>query len=315
MNKLKKEIYNLLRKYLLKEMTNNLGKYEELDDKIICYVSNTKLKRKSTWYTYQLILQGNKKYDEEILNLYKINKPIEFIIKDALFKQPLCVIASETTNITFKNCEFHEDLCVRSAGNVVLENNKYKNYHDFSGNCLNSLTIKAKSLKLQSDNFINECNENRITKFGIQVDANNIEIENSNIKLREKDQDFSIRTKNLFIKDSNINCYNDVYIESDEINIDNSIVESKSGITIKNKHNNEIMGVKSPKTIYNDINVSKNCCITKEVYDLVEKRLVLIDRLKKLRDYCVDINNHKLEEISNNLNNRNISKFVKVSKK
>ena len=42
---MKKKIYELLRKYVAKRATHNLGKVEITDDEVICYVDGKKLKK------------------------------------------------------------------------------------------------------------------------------------------------------------------------------------------------------------------------------------------------------------------------------
>ena len=42
MNKIKKCVYNLAREYVKKQLTGNLGKVVEKEDRLICYVNKTK---------------------------------------------------------------------------------------------------------------------------------------------------------------------------------------------------------------------------------------------------------------------------------
>jgi len=112
MKKIKKLIYNMLRNFVLKIITNDLGNIGETDDKIICYVNNKKLKkyRKGKYLPgYELFLRGKNELTEEGLNIYKIKKPIYFIINDMNFDTGLTVMSGKGVNVVFSNCKFNRE--------------------------------------------------------------------------------------------------------------------------------------------------------------------------------------------------------------
>lgn len=310
MNIVKKTIYNIVRNKLLKRMTNNLGEIIEEEDKIICNVSVYKMQQLVDEPCYDLIVRGNTIMEKEIMDLYNLNKPVHFIIKDALFYNHLSIAASTTVDFTFENCKFNNELKIRSAGNVFLKNNTYKSSGIAAFDELYFLSANAKSLNFDSDNFINEYDGNKQTNFGMNVNVDSMQIINTNMKVNNKDLDILIKTKKLTIKDSSIFSDDCISIVADDINTDNSIIESRLGIEIVNKNNNSVMGFKSPQTIYNDIDVSKSSYITQESCELTEARHTLIDRLKEIRDFCDDMNIEQLEKKENELYNQNVYKLI-----
>jgi len=311
MNKVKKAIYNMIRNKLLKRMTNNLGEIIEEEDKIICNVSSLKIQQQSQDFCYDLVVRGNTIMDKEKMELYNLNKPVHFIIKYANFNSHLSIVASTTVDFTFENCKFNQELSIKSAGNVVLKNNIYNttSLYRFDNICF--FTVNANTLTFEDDNFVNEFNRNRITKFGMNINVDSMKINKTNINIDKNGLDICIKAKKLDIKDSNIYCDDAIAIIVDEINTENSTVESKTSIEIVNKNNNNIMGFKSPQTIYNDIDVSKDSYITKESCQLTQLRYTLIDRLKEIRDFCEDMNIEQLEKKEQELENQNVYELIK----
>lgn len=311
MNKVKKTIYNMIRNKLLKRMTNNLGEIIEEEDKIICNVSLVKLhKLLFNNLCHDLIVHGNTIMDKQTKELYKLNKPVHFIIKDECFMNHLSVVASTTVDFTFENCKFNEELSIKSAGNVVLKNNIYNTTSLYRFDNFYFFAVNANSLTFDNDNFINEFNRDRITKFGMNINVDSMKINKTNINIDKNGLDICIKTKKLDIKDSIIYCDDAIVIIADEINTENSMVESKTSIEIVNKNSNNIIGFKSPQTIYNYIDVSKTSNITKESCELTKIRHTLIDRLKEIRDFCDDINIEQLEKKENELYNQNVYKLI-----
>lgn len=268
MKRIKKNIFNLLRNILLKNITNSLGKIKETDKKITCYVNNKKIRnlKKGKYIPYYSILLKSKKiYPEEILNSYKVNKPIHYVINGMNFKTAVEVIAPEDTTIVFVNCKFNREFNVFSGGDVILENNEYCDEEKFYKNDIFFCTIKAKSLKFLNDNFTNISKYNIETSFGIKIDTDNLEIINSIFSTKKKDGMVSIITKNAYIEDSDIKCHKEIYIKANELKALGTKIKSETEVVIDNKNeDNYVIGVTSFKTIYNGIDLTKYYCLNSE---------------------------------------------------
>lgn len=319
MNKIKKKIckkiYIFLRNKILNDITQNLGKVVETDDKFICYVDNKQLKKcKKGKYmpTYDLILKSKKMYSDEILNRYKVNKPIHYVIEGMNFDNALIIMAPSDSNITFRDCMFKDEITISSNSDIILENNKYYNLCSFytrKSRCF--LNVEAKNITFINDNFINSELGHHPAKFGIDIITNNLKIINSNFNNFKDDGEIFIRSKQLYIKDSYINCYKSMYIDSDEINTYNSLIKSKTGIMIENKNSNEILSFNSPKTIYNGVDLANCNLITNDNVELQKSRILLVEKLRELKDNCININSTELQEVENTLNQRSIVKTMK----
>ena len=118
---------------------------------------------------YDLIVRGNTIMDKETMELYKLNKPVHFIIKDECFMNHLSVVASTTVNFTFENCKFNEEITIRSAGSVTFKNNTYKNSSRYIFSSAWFLTAECESLKFINDNFTNKYHGTDETKFGMNM--------------------------------------------------------------------------------------------------------------------------------------------------
>lgn len=299
MNKIKKKIFIMLGNHLLRNITNKLGIVEVTDDKIICYVDNKKLKkyRKGKYLTfYELILKTKNGCPKETLDIYKVNKPVYFVINNMNFETALTIMTGKDTNITFSNCKFNREVSIYSGGEIVLENNQYCDEDRVYKNSLVFCRIDCKSLKFVNDNFVNKSTYKTQTNFGIMIDTDNLEIINSNFDLKNNDGVISVRTKNMNIDNSDIICHNSIYIKSDEINSIDTTIKSETEVVIENKNNNYIMGVTSPKTIYNGMDLSKYHSLEPKNMELQKSRIALVESLRILRDKCINISLSKTIE-------------------
>ena len=82
---MKKIIYEILRKQVARIATGKKGKCEILDKEIICYVDGRKLKKKKNYdHRYDLLFTLIPT-EEELYRIYKVNKPVHYIVKDVVF--------------------------------------------------------------------------------------------------------------------------------------------------------------------------------------------------------------------------------------
>ena len=81
MNKFKKKLYNIMRKYKMNYLTNNLGEVIEDDEQITCYVKKNKIEKNGK-YSYAIDCLGieNDDYRKKIAKAYNLDKPICYVI-------------------------------------------------------------------------------------------------------------------------------------------------------------------------------------------------------------------------------------------
>ena len=103
MSKLKDFIYLIKREYAKRKITGHLGKTEEYEDRILCYIEK---KPKNN----HLKCHGIDDYSN-LAKKYKLDKPITYIFLCLDFNDEECVIEGDSdVNFFFNNCSFSEGL-------------------------------------------------------------------------------------------------------------------------------------------------------------------------------------------------------------
>ena len=85
MNKFKKGIYNLAREQVKKQLTRNLGKVIEEDDRLICYVNKHKCEKNIFTNTFEC--SGITDNDRRIAKVYNLVKPIYYVFDGLVFEK------------------------------------------------------------------------------------------------------------------------------------------------------------------------------------------------------------------------------------
>ena len=159
---MKKKIYELLRKYVAKRATGNLGKVEIYNDQIVCYVDGRKLKKKEKYIHRYMVIFKWIPSKEEIFKTYNLEKPVHYIIEDVDFDREINIMASmKNCHVTFENCTFTGAVEIDFADHITLINNVYnaQNYKNFysiykEGEfCISTTSKKGKINKIE---FIND---------------------------------------------------------------------------------------------------------------------------------------------------------------
>lgn len=306
--KIRKKAYKIVRHLMIKERTNFLGRIEEHDDKIICHVNNKKLKKYKSSSYYKLYFMHI--LDKETAKIHKLNKPIYYIIEDMTFDERLEFTSVPNTYIKFKNCKFNDCISIERADNVIFEKNKYFNkYYVYLFNKY-FLEGKVQSLEFINEDFI-DCEENKKSScFGINVEANNIKIFDSQIKANEQNGMIIFKVKeNLTVEDSEVFAPI-IEIDSKNIETEDSNLIASEIISIQNENNNEIKNIQSKEIIYNGLSINSEN-ITHENIELQNARQELISKLRELRNRCTNTNNSILNKASNTLNEKSVSKVLK----
>lgn len=311
--------YEHKRKKFLKHTISNYGTITETESSIICHVNQRKLDNICK-VKYKLRCGGmNTKNAElkKIIDYYNLDKEVYYIFDGITFKWPVDLMA-HFSNVVFKNCTFTNGLFVTWASNVTLENNKYISWSERV--CYGGAFISGRidELTIINDNFINtyDFKKYTTTKFGINIDTDNLNILNSNI-CAESNGQINIKSKQLFLKNSNISSP-ETYIDSESILSTNSVVESEKGIIIDNKDCDSNIELKSPYIVYNDVEICNDkweeIVLDHEDIKLREKRLLLLKTLAKIRNKCLNINSIKIQKVTDNFNQECISKTLKIEK-
>lgn len=288
----KKLEYKKARAKYLKQIIPRIGTIEESEDCIICYVNQELLEKNSKKAFYELHCDGmNTIYDKsrELVDYFKLNKPLYYIF-DGIHFDTVVNIASTFSNIIFRNCTFNTGIRIFFADTITLEDNKYNCWTSFKdyGNAF--LWGKAKNLEVKNENFINQSELKKYgeNNFGINIEVDNLKIDNSTICAESHGQ-INVKAKKTNILNSNISAP-EIYLDSDSIVFDRSLLTSDNGIIIENKNcecDTEVgfYNVDSPYTIYNGTEIITNYEAFKDE-EIKEKRLALVNVLTNVINKC-----------------------------
>jgi len=304
MNKFKKILYNITRPYAKKYLTGHLGKVVEDDEKITCYVKRSKVKKKD--YHYTIACLGIGKNREKVAKVYKMNKPICYVIDGLKFKKhQVYIFGYNNCEVIIKNCDFGLNVHIHVNGKCTLDNT---NITTFS-----YLTIGANDLVIKNM----DSEHLRVTSYesNIYFGADNrVDIIDSNFCNQSRTINLSfLATNELNIINSNIRG-SQVECQSKTINADKkSSLIGKDKVILKSDDFNAI-NIKAPIIVLNgeEIENKNKSIILKKVTDsLTLKRLELVNLLKKFRNECKKINSDKVLEYQEELDAHPISKVLK----
>ena len=315
--KIESNLYNLARQNYLERVVGKLGKTVEESDKIVIYATQRLVDKNGKNIFYNLFCGGMNTYFEksrEIIEEYKLNKPVYFIFDGIKFDYPV-TLSSYFSAVIFKNCTFYNGLKVFNCENLTLENNKYYNWHDFEGRGNSSfLSGNFGELTIKNDEFVNSYENKKYaeTKFGVCVFAEKVNIVNSNI-CAESQGKIDIDSKELFIIDSAVTGP-EIYLDSDSIKLSNSVLKSNKSIIINNKNCDFTSDVQAPTVIYNGVHINaynKTISVNEADINLRKARQELLQKLCRLKDCCQQVNNNKVNQIKEQLDSQPLSKVLK----
>lgn len=309
MNKIKRKIFNILREIVKRKITNNLGKVVEDDEKIVCYVKRRKIKNRR--FRYTIACHGIGKREKELASIYKINKPICYVIDGLEFKKKKVNIwGYNGCEIIVKNCRFDFDLDVNVNGKCTID--------DCFIMAFDNLSIGAKELIIKNMDI-----KNQLFLAGVNLQIflggnEKLEINNSNIGCeKEKTKVFLIARDEIGIYRSKI-AGDMVECKSDKIIAGKKSLLSGTEKVVVNANKFYEINIDSPKIVYNDneIEIDRRIVVLKRNTDPLKiKRREFIEFLKQLRDECENLNKEELDTYSKYLNNREITKVLKKENK
>ena len=143
---MKKKIDNIIRNYLKKQFTGNLGKVVEKDDALYCYVDKKKCRRRR--FFLDIMCLGIKRCDKELAKRYNFDKKVYYIFNDINFKRnEVRLFGNENSEIIIKDCNFEYGLDIANGKNIILDNVSIK--------YIRGLNLYAENLALKNMNFDN----------------------------------------------------------------------------------------------------------------------------------------------------------------
>ena len=222
------------------------------------------------------------------------------------------------------------------ADEVTFENNKYYDHfpsYIFGKTFLSNSNGMIKTLRFINENFINSDYSHHPTRFGMDIEVENLEIINSNINIdnsvKYNDEEkvpnrygINVKAENTKIISSNIEAA-EVYIDSSNIIInENSQITATTGMIIENQNKDletSTSNLKTPYLVYNGVELietsNKNILVNKEqILTLHKKRTDLIRILENIKEHALMINENKLNKVRENLNNTSLKKVLKSEK-
>lgn len=327
--KIVKNIYKIARLKMLKLITGNIGDITEEDDKIICKVSQKKLDRMyKKDRNLTLNLSGVHPGSEEYVN-YKLNKPIYYVFDNITFSNTLRFYSNFNSNVIFKGCNFKKNIdIIRSNGEVRFEKNSYQNQSSYA---YDESLFESKYNKTEKhemlygrqinkiifykDSFTNNKSGAHPGHYGIDIEAKDVEIINSVIRIKKPGLCF-IKTNNLKLDDTQIKC-DELYIDSQKIESTDSSIVSKN-VIIDNENKDLINKIYANTLIYNNVQLKDDDLLDKEIVNIDKEKIAkqklkleLLDRLKRLKKKCEEIKQEELEQKEQELNNEEISKILR----
>lgn len=270
-------VRNIIKKYLV----GNLGKVVEEEDKLICYVEQSKIKKG----IYEYFIECNGIEGKELAKRYNLDKPVHYIIEGITLKDKKVYIYNfhnDDCNITIKNCDFDWGCSITANCDCTIDSIHIRAFH--------LLMIDTKNLTIKNMDLTNEL-ANASADLSIRLGATeNINLINANIgKEKERTKVSMIAYKNIELTNSTVNG-KEVECESkDIITNDNSSLNGTDKVKIKSDNIDRI-NISSSTIVYNDKVIEqekkKEVIIEKKDDDLTNKRLELISLLRNLKEVC-----------------------------
>lgn len=305
MNNIKQKLYTIIRNQLKRKFTNYLGRVVEEEDKLICYVNKRNCKKNK--FEYIIKCKGIEESNQELAKLYKLDKPICYIIDDLkTAKHRIYVFGYDDCEVIIRNCQFGFDLNVHVNNKCTIENTHVQAPSSY-------LSIGATNLIIKNMNIHNELSIS-LPLHIIFGSAESIEINDSNIgKENENTRVSIISNQVLTIKNSKVSG-DAVKFAAKKINADrNSTLIASEKVDLIAEDFNQI-NITCNNIIFNGEKIpehKKSVVLEKTTDPLKIKRLELINLLKKIKIKCQTINANEITQYQESLNKQPISKTLK----
>lgn len=278
MIKAKEFLLKNIRNYVKLGITNNLGKVEEFDDKLVCYVDD-RYKEKdcfkasdSTKYFFHCgVLEKN----INLAKKYNLNKKIIYIIKDKCFDYEVNVYGYDNCEIIFDNCKFNYGLCTQLNDKCIIKNSEI---NQFGYTSLNANEIIIDNCKILNNNYF----ANNLT-----IIAERTQINNSLIGVLSKQLILTIKSLDDLILNNSSILGDKIELHSKRI-LSNKLSNINAIDYVRiNSNDYQNLNVKGKKININSATISNYdgiICLNKEKNTLSLKRIELINLLQKIKE-------------------------------
>lgn len=278
--KIKRKIWNVLRKEVAKNYTGNIGNVEILEDRILVHVDNKKLKRTSKINDYNF---GIFPTAFENGDIYNLNKPVHYIIENCKFLLTTIHTYNNTT-VTFKNCNFECSVDVIWGDTIIFDNCRFEDIGGIYRLRNNFMNINCKYLKLKNNFLINfspyydSVYQKENYKFCFNFSTDILEVSKSILW----SSDFiKIKSKKTILDDSIIYCKS-FSIDSQMVEDKDSIVKATDEALINTT--SDTLYIESPIILKNDELIEKDVVVNTYEMDLKDKRQKLVKTLSKIKE-------------------------------
>ncbi len=285
---LNEKIYTLSRKWALDTITNGLGRIEESDNRIICYVDKKRLKPSKNGLTIYCTGYGfdNTRTSEN----YNLNKQITYIFESIDFNNTVYLTSPDDVCVIFKNCTFNYDAYIDTKGSCVIMDSKIGVSTDIKIEA-NQLAISNSRVNSYGNIIINT--KDHLHIYNSKIVSTN---DNQNVKLNSSDG-------NLVIHNSNI-MGDTVVISSPVIEAnENSLVKARKTARFNSNSLTPGINCDTPRLVYNGRIIEKDIhIINNEKMDLISKREELLGVLRLVKDNIIttkqkELNNTKIKNL------------------
>lgn len=278
MIKAKEFLLKNIRNYVKLGITNNLGKVEEFDDKLVCYVDDRYKEKncfkasESTKYFFHCgVLEKN----INLAKKYNLNKKIIYIIKDKCFDYEVNVYGYDNCEIIFDNCKFNYGLCTQLNDKCIVKNSEI---NQFGYTSLNANEIIIDNCKILNNNYF----ANNLT-----IIAERTQINNSLIGVLLKQLILTIKSLDDLILNNSSILGDKIELHSKRI-LSNKISNINAIDYVRiNSNDYQNLNVKGKKININSATISNYdgiICLNKEKNTLSLKRIELINLLQKIKE-------------------------------
>ena len=200
---LKEKLVEIIRNYIKKEITGNLGSVVEEDDKLICFVNKENFKDFETYcpcdcstdVTYYIDCVDFKEKYAQLVEKYNLNKQIVYVFDKLEFYSKVEIRCNKNSEIQVQNCKFTKKLKIETIGDCTLINTFIAS----------STIIKAKNLRMSGMDFFPVHHHRRTCIEFIIEDL--IDVRNSNIGVVNPSLDvyhISLQSKLINISNSTL---------------------------------------------------------------------------------------------------------------
>lgn len=305
---MKKIAYNLLRKYAMQIVTGHLGRVEEAEDKLICYVNPNKCKRNK--YNFIIPCKGIGQNTKDLAKTYDLDKPICYVIEGIkVNNKKVYIFGYDNAEILIKDCVFAFDVYGHINGKCTIEDTFIR--------CFSTLTFGANELTLKDMSITNQLYYSNSLKVYLGGE-DKLEVIDSTIgKTKESTEIYLIAGKELNLQNAKI-AGDKVECQGAKITSDKkSSLTSTQEVKIQTEDFDPIR-ISSPVIKYNEqeIQTGKETVDFEKITDPLKlERVRLINTLKKVKDTCEQYNRDLLEEYTAQLEEEMIYRTLKRGNK